>query len=246
MTALRKVPADPAVKSHRLFLGLSFGLLLACTPTLQAAPPAPHHQTAKAKTADGVPVYTLLAAAERGDTNGVNVFIAKHADLDQRMPESGDSALMLAARNGYLPVVQALIGAGAKVNAQNANEYTALIFAAQNGRRPVVQTLLSAGADVNAHSKNGASPILSAAAFGYPEIVKTLIAAKANVNVKAGNGYTPLMLAAQNGFGKTVEALIAAGANVNAVASDGNTAIKVAGKKGYTEICKTLKAAGAH
>lgn len=259
MTALREIPTNSAVPSLRRFIGLrhaatrglsliglSLGLALVCAQPMQAATAAAKPVAAKEKTADGIPVYTLLTAAERGDTNGVKAFIAKHANLNQRVPESGDTALMVAARNGYLPVVQALIAAGANPNAQNVNEYTALIFAAQNGRHPVVQALLNAKADVNARSKNGASPILSAAAFGYPEIVKTLIAAKANVNVKAGNGYTPLILAAQNGFAQTVEALIAAGANVNATTSDGNTAMKAASKKSYWAICKILKAAGAH
>ncbi|MGB8602670.1 MAG: ankyrin repeat domain-containing protein [Rhizomicrobium sp.] len=224
----------PKALAGTLAIGLFTSLLAGLTtPAVAAA-----HKTA--------PAYSLLDAAGAGDLNGVQLLLSKGANVEARAPESGDTPLMVAARNGYLPVVQALIAAKAKVNASNTNDYTALIFAAQNGRRAVAQALIAAGADVNAHSNNGAVAILSASAFGYPEIVKLLVAARANVNAKAGNGYTPLMLAAQNGYTQTVEILIAARANVNATANDGNTALRAASKKGFWGICKQLKDAGAH
>jgi ankyrin repeat protein len=189
--------------------------------------------------------YTLLDAAAAGDATGAKALLARGADLNMRMPESGDTALMVAARNGYTGVVEVLLAAHASVNARNANDYTALIFAAQNGRRAVVAALLGAGAQPNTASKNGATALISAAAFGYPDIVKTLIKAGADVNAKAGNGYTALILSAQNGYTHTVEALIAAHADVNAKANDGNYALRAASKKGYWGICRLLKDAGA-
>ena len=75
---------------------------------------------------------------------------------------SGDSALMIAAGRGHTEIVQALIAAGADVNAANGSGGdSALIGAAGGGHTGVVQVLIAAGADVNATTPAG----LAAVAF---------------------------------------------------------------------------------
>ena len=59
------------------------------------------------------------------------------------------TALDYAAEQGHLPVIQALVSAGADVNAKPDLSYTALHEAARDGRLPLVQFLVSPGADVN-------------------------------------------------------------------------------------------------
>ena len=60
-----------------------------------------------------------------------------------------------AADGGHLPVVEALLAAGADVQAANNDGDTALMYAAEGGHLPVVAALLAAGADVQAASNDG-------------------------------------------------------------------------------------------
>ncbi|MDA2938760.1 ankyrin repeat domain-containing protein, partial [Acidobacteria bacterium AH-259-A15] len=60
-----------------------------------------------------------------------------------------NSELIEAARNGQTEKIQALLRAGADVNAKDAAGFTALRYAALRGYTSAVETLLEAGADVN-------------------------------------------------------------------------------------------------
>ena len=59
----------------------------------------------------------------------------------------GYTALMYAAREGHLAVVQALIENGGLINAQNAAGDTALIWATARGQFAVMKLLIERGAD---------------------------------------------------------------------------------------------------
>ena len=59
------------------------------------------------------------------------------------------TALFLAAQNGCLPVVEALLGAGAAVDKPNADGVCPLFIASHNGHATVIARLLAAGADAN-------------------------------------------------------------------------------------------------
>jgi ankyrin repeat protein len=61
-----------------------------------------------------------------------------------------DSRTSLASEYGHLPVVEALLAAGANKDAKALGGYTALFMASQNGHLAVVQALLAAGSDKHA------------------------------------------------------------------------------------------------
>src|SRR4029078_5286035 len=65
----------------------------------------------------------------------------------------GTTALMFSAASGNVDAVQALIKAGADVNATDKTQgQTAAIFAAANGRADVIRILAANKADLNARS----------------------------------------------------------------------------------------------
>jgi ankyrin repeat protein len=169
----------------------------------------------------------------------------RHAQTRQRcsMKQDDSIALILAAQNGHIAMVNTLIAAGADINAIGQGGCTALMAAARNGHIKIVKTLIAAGADVNVVSQYSGTALMDAAVKGCTEIVKALIAAGADVNATAHNHLTALMIAAVKGSTEIVKALIAAKVDVNAVEERNWTALMVAAQNGHTATVDALIAA---
>lgn len=73
----------------------------------------------------------------------------------------GESALLLGARIGKLPVVQALIDVGADVHVRNRYAQNALHMVCQSeGREAIVALLLAKGVDAKAPDFQGMTPCI--------------------------------------------------------------------------------------
>jgi ankyrin repeat protein len=88
----------------------------------------------------------LIWAAERGHVAVVTTLLAGKANpnLDER--GTGNTPLMIAARDGHLRIVEALVHAGAEVGRTDVTGRTALDLALANNRRPVAELLRRQGA----------------------------------------------------------------------------------------------------
>ena len=171
--------------------------------------------------------------------NLTNLFTKQYPD--------GGTALMWAAYAGHAGVVQALIDAGANLNAAS-DEGTALVWATQEwGQLDTVRILIDAGADVDAEGTDGRTALKNAAAFGNVNIIQALINAGVNVNFQPDNlyGSTALMDAAYHGHVSAVQALIDADADVDAKATNDYTALMYAAINGYVDAVQALIGAGA-
>ncbi len=125
----------------------------------------------------------------------VEVLAAAGARLDPPM-------LQNTAENCSPEVVEAMIKAGADVNAPRVTEdensgYTPLHAAAGMGRLDNVEVLLNNGADVNATNDDGETPMHYAASEGRTDIVQALIAAGADKEAKNEDGKTAADLLAE-------------------------------------------------
>jgi ankyrin repeat protein len=87
---------------------------------------------------------------------------------------------MLAALAGHLSVVQALLAAGADVDAANHTGYTALMWAALKGHLAVVQALSEAEANLNAENEDGLTALLLALSNAPLSVVEALFEAGAD------------------------------------------------------------------
>ena len=77
--------------------------------------------------------------------------------------QGGHTALMLAARSGYVDAVKALVAAGADVNQISKGDKTSpMLIAAINGHFDLAKWLLAQGANPNAASENGVTPLYAA------------------------------------------------------------------------------------
>lgn len=129
------------------------------------------------------------------------------------------SWLYIAAREGRLDVVLALLGKGADPNLARTGGETPLYIAAQDGRPDIVLALLKKGANPNGVFKNGATPtpLYIAAQNGHLDVVLALLEKGANPNLAyTTETVTPLRIAAQQGHHKVVRALLKAGAGIGA------------------------------
>ena len=115
----------------------------------------------------------------------MQVLLKAHANVNAKQGFAKPTALMLAAEQGHLDVVQALLDAGADLNAGKGEWGTALMKAAQNGHLGVVRALIAAKADVNAADQQGTTALMAATRIGYKQIVQALVEGNADPSIKA-------------------------------------------------------------
>lgn len=161
----------------------------------------------------------------------------------------GQTPLYLAASEGRVHSCEALVHAGANINAGKGRR-TPLMEAALSGHEIVVILLIFENANLNARDCNGETallyavisrklaicqilldagatinfrtpeaPLLSACRSNQEEILNLLIQHGAEVDVQDLNGLTPLHHAAQNGSQTACEVLLSANASVDLAAT---------------------------
>ena len=177
--------------------------------------------------ADATAPGLLWRAAVQGDhAELVAVLLAGGADVN---PPSGSAPLHGAARGGGPGVIEALVAAGAEVDARGGRGMTPLHQAVERKKPDNVTALLEAGADVHLRMEDGDTPLHMAAVwprrFGSREddprpdtlMVIALVAAGADVNARNDRGETPLHVATRNRHQPVVDKLLALGADPAAV-----------------------------
>jgi ankyrin repeat protein len=200
----------------------------------------------KINAGGGARVTPLMFATAIGHLNLVRTIIDAGADLESRT-ELGESALVLAADNGWAEGAALLLERGADVNARMSNGWTALMRAADKGRSEIVGILLEKKADANLkETKNGRTALMAASRFGRVDTVKMLIENEADINAQIeSTGDTALYVAVYKNLPEISKILIEAGADVNLKIDDGQTALMKASEEGQAEIVKLLIEKGA-
>jgi ankyrin repeat protein len=207
---------------------------------------------------------TLLEAVERGDRAAALRLLATGADPNAPGPD-GTTAIMWAAANDDLELVQALIRARANVTLKNQLGTSALTEAAIIGSAPIIDALVRAGADPDTRNPEGETPLMAVARSGKVEAAKRLLEAGADIDAKEGfGGQSALMWAAAQGQAEMVRLLASSGADVNArgvirqwerkviteprpkdMNKGGFTPLLYAAREGCVECARHLIAAGA-
>ena len=160
----------------------------------------------------------LLRVLENGDPAVRAYVLARVTDLNAQDFKMGGTLLRYAAHYHGYEAVQALIAAGADVNAANRDGYSALCSAAARGDARTVRLLLANGADVRAvETDGGQTPLHYAARYGHVDVVTDLLAFGAPPNAADKEGQTPLDLAAGRGQKEVVEVLKKYGAKSGTV-----------------------------
>jgi uncharacterized protein len=187
-----------------------------------------------------------VVEAARG-RNGTALLVLLKQKADPNAPQAdGATALHWAAHWNDLNVVDALIRAGARVDAANDYGVRPLNLAATNGSASVIERLIKAGASVNTALPTGETPLMTAARTGKIEAVAALLANNADVNAKESvMGQSALMWAISEGHVPVARVLLDRGADVKAASKSGFTPLLFAVREGNLEAVKMLVANGS-
>ena len=183
-------------------------------------------------------------AARKGDVKKVQALLQADPKLLNDKDNQGNTPLHLAALHGQLNVVQALVDAGADVNAKNNFAPFAPgdlwpYLSPSNHPDPVA--LLSVHALDQRDTQNGYTPLdLASFSARYMPVVQLLVAKGADVNAQASSGASPLFWAVLRDQKDEVKFLIDHGANVNAADAYGDTILDIVLHLQYTSMIQML------
>eukprot|EP00808_Paulinella_micropora_P021102 g66515.t1 len=127
----------------------------------------------------------LRKAAEVGDLERVQELLAQRADVETKGGDWNRTALIQTGLNGRTDIAQALLAAGANVNAADKTGYMALHYAGGKGHTATAQALLAAGAHPEAKTlKDGYTALHEAGLWGHTATAQALLAAGAHTEAK--------------------------------------------------------------
>jgi ankyrin repeat protein len=162
----------------------------------------------------------------------------RRAELEQLSNQIGWTPLHVAAETYENDKLEALIRAGADINARAANGQTPLHVAAAHGSYGGIRILLHFKANPNLKDNCGRTPVQFALAY-HPDAVDDLLAGGAEIS--------DILVAASAGRDDLVKRFLEKDkAAVNArVAATGDTALHLASLRGRTKVAEVLLAHGA-
>lgn len=178
----------------------------------------------------------LLTAMNQNDVPQVMSLLQRGMDVNTS-DKSGNTLLIMAARNGEEQILDYLLTNRANVLKINKYGDSALMLAALNGHLPAVTRLVAAKSDLN---PKGWTPLIYATFNNRVEVMRFLLASGADVDAQALNGMTALMVAARNGHLEAVKLLLAHGAKQELKNHEGLTAQALAISAQNSDIARLL------
>ncbi len=161
----------------------------------------------------------LMYAAWDDSAEIANILIKHGAKLDA-VDNDGLTALAIASQNAKIKAADALVAAGADVNAPVAKGgYTPLMLASLSGSSELVTALIAHGAKVNAVNPGGVTALMIAAANDRRNVVAVLLKSGADVNARSEDGRTALSIAQGNNNEALIQVLKDAAQHGGAAAS---------------------------
>ncbi len=193
---------------------------------------------------------TAAIVNQRDAAPVLDLLLQRGLDLEAKTNSLGSSPLNLAAWEGRLNAVKALLDRGAKIETTDKAGFTPLLCGVEQNRYEVVKLLLESGASIKALESRGANALGIGADKDDPRVASLLLEKGMSVEVGGTRPETPLMLAAALGKADMVALFLQHGARVNARLNkpgddnDGTTALHQAswGKEMRDRVMKARSA----
>ena len=158
--------------------------------------------------ASGIQLNVFEAAAT-GQTARVRTLIKDDPALVNSYSPDGFTPLSLAVFFGHPETVDALLEAGAEINAASREtmKLTPLASAMATAQIQIAKTLIEHGANVNAKGASDLTPLHTAAARGNIEAATLLLDHGADINATTTDGKNPIAYAEERNHPEMVDFL---------------------------------------
>ena len=191
-----------------------------------------------ANVAAADPARDMVVAAQMDNATEIKKLLSKGVNPNTVDPNTGETVLMVALREGAQGAADALI-ADPKLNlelkAPNGN--TALMMAAFKQNKPAVLALLARGAIV---TRPGWTALHYSAASGDVEITAILLEHAAYIDAESPSKLTPLMIAAREGHRDVAALLLREGADASLLNNEKLTASQIGVRAGHQDIADVI------
>uniref|UniRef100_A0A671UWQ3 E3 ubiquitin-protein ligase MIB2 n=1 Tax=Sparus aurata TaxID=8175 RepID=A0A671UWQ3_SPAAU len=149
----------------------------------------------------------LVIEAAHGSANKVRELVQKYPDKVD-IKNQGKTALQVAAHQGHMEVVKALLQANGSIEVKDEDGDTALHYTAFGNQAEIARLLLSKGANINLLNNSMCTALHIAVNKGYTDVVRVLTEHSADVNLQDSYGDTPLHDAISKDFRNIIEILV--------------------------------------
>jgi len=175
---------------------------------------------------------------EFGDIARARAWLDAGLDPDT-MGDAIGSGLMIAAREGNIPLMELFLARGADIDRANGSGETALMLAAWKGHAQAAQWLLDHGASINQGELRW-SALHYAVFSGHRELAHRLVERGADINARSSNGSSVLMMAIYEGHDDLAQWLVEKGADVSPRNDWGDGALEWSMKFGRTKVARMI------
>ncbi|KAK7989102.1 hypothetical protein PG989_009417 [Apiospora arundinis] len=158
---------------------------------------------------------------------------------------SGNTTLMIAARQGHARMVALLASQGAFINTKNDAKQTIIHQAVHAHSIETLETAISLGAETDVKDVHDRTPLSHAVHYNDLEACQRLIDKRAGLSATDGQGNTVLHLAAKAGHLEIVSAILDSGASTDTECNKGTTALHLAAAWGHKAVVALLIDEGA-
>lgn len=117
----------------------------------------------------------LLCAVKSGCWETVEFLLSIDPSIVNQTDKHGRTALILAASEGHLAIMDILVEKGAQLHAHDKDGLTALSWACLKGHLNAVISLINSGVDVNHADHSGRTPLDLATFYGDVRLVNYLL-----------------------------------------------------------------------
>ena len=189
----------------------------------------------------------FFAAVEHGQVRIAESFFSHGLKL-KKLKRDIHKPITLAAKSGYLDMVDLMIQEDCNVKAMDENGWNALHFAAYHGHYEIIERLIGGGVSAKAITTRKATPLLLAVKEGHFATVERLLRGHRDsdhVNWKDEHGQNAVHHCVRNGSLEIFNLLISNGGKVGSENSFGWQPLHIATAYGHLELVERLLQEGA-